>query len=251
MGDQRTHPRNAARGVTLVGQDIYEESATAKCALGTRLHLGDRVFRYCKNGGTALVAGKLIQAPPIDTYDEDIVVPTSSPAGSRTVYLTNPASHAAIAADQYKDGYLTIGSGTGSLGKMYKIKSNTAAAAGALLTLTLYDELVSAITAGTHTGHLVASPFYNCVLDAATGLVFGVPLIDVTANYYFWAQTWGHAPIIATGAIVKGQRVVANGDGTVAPVSGTANEVVKPIIGISAGTYDTGDAGPIYLQLMP
>lgn len=117
MGDQRTTLKNADLGVEVVGQDIYRESATPACKLGTRLVLGDRVFRYCKNAAAATVTvGKLIEAPAAEVtsaYEEDVAVPTTSPAGSRTVYFTNTTGHSTLAADALKDGYIVIGAGAG------------------------------------------------------------------------------------------------------------------------------------------
>ena len=246
MGDQKNTLLNADVGARVTGQDIYEISDKARCALGTRLVLGDRVFRYCLNGASTLAVGKIVQAPAINTYDEDIVVPTNNVVGTKTVYLTNHTSGAVVVADQFKDGYLVVGTSTG-LGSTYKIKSNTAAATNALLTLTLYDPTVTAITTG-HTGCIVASPYFNTVLDAGTGMLVGVPLLAVTAAYYFWAQTWGPVGIVSAGTIVKGDDVLTNNNGTVIPDNAAT---VNPRVGIAMNSYDSGDAGPIFLQLCP
>ncbi len=159
MADQRQSVNNANFGLRVSGQDIYEESSTQKHPIGARLVLGDRAFRYCLNGGVALVPGKIAQAQAIDTYDEDIVLPTSLAAGVKSVSLTNHASASAKVADQFKDGILVVGEGASGIGDSYKVKSNAAAAAGAALALTLYDETTRAYTAGTHKFCLTVNRF--------------------------------------------------------------------------------------------
>ena len=245
MADQRQSINNANLGLRVAGQDIYEESSTAKCAIGSRIQLGNRVFYYALNGATALASGKLVQSQAIDTYDEDIVLPTSTVAGVKSITLTNHASASAKVADQFAGGLLVVGAGATGIGDSYRIKSNTAAAAGASMTVTLYDETVRAYTAGTHTFCIVVCSQYKTVVDAGTGMLAGVPLIAVTAGYYFWAQTWGPCGVVSGGAITKGKDVLANGDGTVI-VDDAAT--AKPRVGIAMNTYDSGDAGPVFLQ---
>jgi hypothetical protein len=251
MGDQKTVLKNADIGETVVGQDIYRESATATCRLGTRLVLGDRVFRYCKNAAAASVTvGNLIQAPAAEVtsaYEEDVVVPTTSPAGSRTVYLTNTTGHSTLAANGLKDGYIVIGAGAG-LGTCMKVKSNTAAVAGALCTVTLYDPLPVAITAGTNTLCYVLSPYSDVIIAAGTGMLVGAPLFTPTLSFYFWAQSWGPIGIVSGGAIVRGDDILSNDDGTVIADDAAA---VQPRVGIAMNTFDSGDAGPVFLQICP
>jgi hypothetical protein len=237
--------------VTIVGQDIYRESATPACKLGTRLVLGDRVFRYCKNAAAASVlVGELIQAPAtVDTsaLEEDLVVVTTAPAGTKTVAFTNTNTHATIAADALKDGYVVIGTSTG-LGTCMKIKSNTVALTNTTCTLTLYDPLPVAITAGGNTLTYVASPYLDVILVAGTGMLVGAPLFTPTASYYFWAQTWGPIGLISAGAIVVGDDVLSNDDGTIIADDAA---LVQPRVGLAMNTFDTADAGPVFLQICP
>ena len=252
MGDQKNTLLNADVGARVTGQDIYEISDKARCALGTRLVLGDRVFRYCKNGSLALNPGYLVQAKPINaTYDEDIVVPTTSAIGSKTVYITIHSSYGTtMALDELADGYVVVGvAGTGAkIGECYKIKSNTAAAAGATCTITLYDPLIEAVTAGQNTMAIVRSPYKDVVLGASTGAVIGVPIISVTAAYYFWAQTYGPVGGVAGGALVAGDPVMDNSNGTFLITTITTK---KTFVGFAMTDIDSGDGGPIFLQIAP
>jgi hypothetical protein len=251
MADQKTTLKNADIGPRVVGQDIYEESSVAKCKLGSRLVLGDRVFRYVKNAAAAtLLVGKICQAPAAEVtsaYEEDVVVPTTSPVGATTVYITNTTGHSTIAANALKDGYLVIGAGAG-LGTCMKIKSNTAAVAGALCTITLYDPLPVALTASTNTVSYVFSPYNNVVLDAGTGQLVGVPMITPTASYYLWVQTWGPCGLTAAGTIVVGDDVLTNNAGCVIADNAAT---VNPRVGLAMNAFDNGDCGPIFLQLCP
>ena len=50
-------------GPAVVGQGLFVDSASAVHNLGELVHSNDgRSYRYCKAGGTALVAGNLQQA---------------------------------------------------------------------------------------------------------------------------------------------------------------------------------------------
>ena len=243
---------NADIGPRVVGQDVYEESSTKKCPLGTRLVLGDRVFRYCYNAAAASVTvGKLIQAPACEdttAYEEDVVVPTTSPAGSRTVYMTNTTGHSTLTADSLADGYVILGASTG-LGTTMKIKSNTAAIANALCTLTLYDPLPVACTAGGNTLCYVKSPYNNVIIDAGSGMLVGAALFTPTLSYYFWAQTWGPIGLVANGAaVVVGDDVLAVGDGCIIADDAATG---KPRVGLAMTSWDDADAGPVFLQLCP
>jgi hypothetical protein len=51
-------------GVQAVGLDLYDSSTTQVHRLGERIETTDgRIFRYAKAGGSALVAGNVLQAP--------------------------------------------------------------------------------------------------------------------------------------------------------------------------------------------
>jgi len=239
------------RGVTLPVQDIYEQSATQLQRLGERLVLGDRVFKYCYNGAAALLAGYLVQGPAINTYDEDVVIPTSSTAGQNIVYATVHSTYGeTLAVNALKDGYLCVGAaGTGSvLGLNYKIKSNTVALVTATTTITLYDNLVYALTAGQNTLCWVKNPYNGVVLLANTAIPIGIPAVPTTINYYSWVQTWGPCAAVAAGAITKGEDLISNDNGTVIVDDASST---KPRIGMTMQTFDSGDAGLIFLQICP
>ena len=112
----------------------------------------------------------------------------------------------------------------------YKIKSHPAASASATLTVELYDGLAVAL-AGTEECDLVASPYTGVVISNVdqADLPIGVPLVAVTASYYFWAQTRGPAAVLMDEAIGRGDTVTI---GTaVAGAVEAQDAIAEPIIG--------------------
>ena len=232
---------------------IYEISTDAQlsASLGFLREMDDgRKYRLCQNSTVALAPGLLVQSHADTNYTEDIVITTAGAVGGKTVTVTNNASHEALSANELKDGYFCCGAGTGEIGHGRKIKENTAAAAGADTTLTFYDALTDTMTISTSTGAWAYPIFKEVVIDAADSKVIGCPVCDVTAStstvdYYFWAQIAGACPVVSGGAIVRGDNVMSNGDGTVIAATGTTPET----IGIAMQTFDSGDAGWIFLTL--
>ena len=177
--------QGANRGVTLPAQSIYEESSTALHKLGTRLVIGERTFFYCKNGAVALTAGLVVAA--INTLTSEDTVTVAHGIGTYDVTVTASG----IAANDFAEGWLVVDEGTG-VGTTYKIRSNTATVSGVIV-CTLYDPLAVA-WATADTDVTLTPSIYNAVVvspTAGVSLPVGVPLIGVTASYYFWAQTWG------------------------------------------------------------
>ena len=185
MADQRNIIPNADHGPRVVGQSIMEESSTQKHRLGTRLVIGDRVFRYALAGATNLTAAYVCGMPGALTSEDTVTV--AHAIGTMTVTVTASG----IAANQFAEGYLVVDEGTGA-GETYKIKSNTATSGG-LITCTLYDGLVTAWSTSDTDVTLIGSPYYKIIVVPTDGIIMpvGVPLIAVTAAYYCWIQTWG------------------------------------------------------------
>ena len=187
---------NKVVGTTSVKLGIYEESNDTQLAgmVGDKKEFEDgRVFRLCKNGSTALVAGKLVQSIVSLTSDDSIEIATSQSAGDYEVNVTGDAS-SIHAANTLNGGYLVMSDTTGDIGTFYKIKENVAIASGANGIITLYDPLTTAIVAGTNECSFCVNPYSGVIIDANTAQLVGVPLIAVTADYYFWALVEGYGP---------------------------------------------------------
>lgn len=172
---------------------VYAESADQKFALGTRLELWDgRVFRYAKNGAVALGKGKMTQSVGPTAHHENIATGAVSAIGATTVGIATTLS-TALVLNEYAEGWMTINDATGE-GQMYQIKGNDAGTTGNVY---LWDPLITALATGSEFT-LVRNQFRGVVVfpTTAASTAAGVPLIDVTAAYYFWAQVKGPAPIL-------------------------------------------------------
>ena len=217
------------RGGLLAGQShqgVYEESSAKNYELGSVLVKPDgREFVYSKAGGSGLSIAVMHQAPaPTSDWAETAQAGGGISAGetSGTVIVggTDPG------ADGWKDGFLVVNKGTNT-GQMYKIKSNTALYSSTKVDVTLYDAVVKDIATGDEIT-VIANPYNGTIVVPSGGLsaqVIGVPLIAVTANYYYWSQISGPAPLLVdTGdTVVIGQMVglpkTAAVDGACGPIT--------------------------------
>lgn len=202
---------------------VYGETAAQKFALGSVYFSEDgRKFRYAKNGAVALGSALMCQAPVEIANHKNVAIGTAAAAGATSLLLSTTLS-TTVTKDQYKDGYITIGTGTG-IGQCYRIKGhNAGGGASDDITIELYDAVVVGIAANA-TVTLKANP-WNGVLVAATsmtGIPVGVPLIPVTIGYYCWLQVQGPAPMtVDTGdTVVLGANVGKPGTQAVAGTCG-------------------------------
>jgi len=185
---------------------IYEQSSTIPggLVLGQKKEFVDgRIYRLAKNGAAEAAVGKLlIQGDEVANHVG--ITPTAAAIGARKVTVTLGATLAT--ANQYQDGFLVIR----TTGKSYKIKSHPAAALSTALVVELYDPLDVAL-AGTEEADLVANP-YNGLVIAVTDqadIPRGIPIITVTAAYYFWLQTKGPCACLMDENITRGKAVTA------------------------------------------
>jgi len=201
-----------------IRQGIYEEPVSNENDLGRFIDFQDgRRFRYCQ-AGEALTRGHMT-TPSVVVANDNTVTQTDMTVALSNGYIGETEISVLLAADTtknlYADGFLTIEGGTG-LGYMYKIKSNKAG--GTPYTdpceLTLYDKIVVALDA-TSIITLTMCKYKDVIVNDTTVVAtpLGVPLIDVTDDYYFWLQTRGYAPVIVDddGALTIGQLVGGGG----------------------------------------
>ena len=196
-----------AQGGIPIQQGVYEESLTKKCELGRLLpFLDGRCFRYCyKATGAGITRSHIAAAAALDG-DCDTVTQTGMTVAISNGYIGEKVIKvllsAATTAHLFDDGLLTIEDGLGE-GYCYRIKSNKAGgdAVATPCELTLYDPIVVALDA-TSVISLTKNRYYDVVVapvDEKSTLI-GVPLIAITAEYYFWAQTKGLAAVMGDTA---------------------------------------------------
>lgn len=229
------------------------ESASQQFSLGTLGITPDgRRFRYAKNSSAAITTGgQIVEGEALQAnHDMDVPVTGTTSAGSSTISLEVPTTD--LTENEYADGYIYINDGPGQ-GEIYRIKSHPAHDASddatAVFTLDESQGTATGLTTSSLCG-LVYNPYYNVAIIDGDGTRVGRPLgvstIPVTANYYMWIQTSGHAGVLAgaaVGVVGDGMKVSqASGESGAADLFDTsANQDTEPIgtaIGIAAVATD-------------
>jgi len=204
-------------------QSIFETSATQKQRLGAKYVDGDRTFRYAKAGAAGgCLKASMTQTQVVDTGIGEIVQTGHAwEVGdvSGTMLITTGGTYA---RDAFVDGYF-FANKVAAIGDAYRIiASEIDAADDTIMHLELETPIRTAISVTTEAS-LQYSRWANVVIfpTTKTGYATGVPLVDVTNDYYFWAQTAGPAPLI----------VASDGGSTIGDTCGFS--------GTNAGQSDT------------
>jgi hypothetical protein len=221
--------------------DIFTPTSDQKYTLGLELDMNDatgRRFVYCKNGATALGKSKFVQTPAHDAQSIASTIQTGyGVSASETKFDILVATGSGITANSLRDGWMIVSDGGTAMGDMYLIKSNKWTTSDTVLNVTIADQggLRNAIAA-TDDVSFIPTKYKDVIVttEAPAGGPVGVPLVDVTANYYFWAQCAGYAPVFTddTDTIVVGDPVMlsvdntAASDGCVALVDASADDYV-------------------------
>ena len=223
---------NKVINATTVKLGLYEETEDTQLAgmLGQVKELEDgRKFRLCLNGAGTLVPGKLVQGVAQDGYDDALVVNTAAAAGDKEIEVTVTSGHGGHAENALKDGFLVVNQGSGDIGCFYKIKGNDAMVSATTATIFLYDPLTTALVATTNEVSVCKNPYKDVVIDANTGPLAGVPIINVTAAHYFWAQFDGIGPAFATAAAIAAGDYLLHAAGLVYLSATTAVDAEKRV----------------------
>ena len=195
-----------------IRQGIYEESSTKKTDLGRFIDFEDgRKFRYCKDGGSGITKAHMCRTEAVDGSHDD-VLQTNYGLSIGDKDNLSIVLDGAPTVNEYADGHMIVNAGTG-LGQIYKIRKNSATNPTKVW---LYDAILVAVLVADNVT-LVKNKYLDvCVTPASAtigGLPIGVPLITVTASYYFWAQTRGYAPLlVANGGTAVAGNDVGHGD---------------------------------------
>lgn len=222
-----------------VSIDLYNSSTTQTHQLGAKVvDRQGRTFRYAKAGGSALVAGNVLQAPAqITTHQAMTPSATAIAVGAakQTVSATLGATNA-VTANQYAGGFLVVSTGPGN-GYAYEIESHPAASASAACVFTLAEPLKVALTTSSRVD-LVPNN-YNGVIQTPvttlTGAPVGVATFPAAASEFCWIQTGGVAPTLVAGTPAVGAAVVvpATAAGAVV-VDGAATATI--VVGVMCQT---------------
>ena len=176
--------------------DVYAESVTQLADIGTKLRMvHNREFIYSKAAAAEILIAKMAQAEATTSNWVDETQTAYGWTASDTSNTCLITAGATPTADEWKDGWMIQTDGNG-LGQMYLIKSNTSHAT--LPVVTLSDQVITDIPAGAQLSFIKSNFLDTIVVDATAGLTaipIGIPLITVTASYYYWSQTKGPAPL--------------------------------------------------------
>lgn len=220
-------------------RQIYQTSSTQKVPLGTRGRTPDgRVFRYAKNGATALVAGLPVTPAAMGelacvnaTAGMALVVNTTIYSTQNVFKIGGSYYDAGLTANAYKEGFLLVCS-TYDVGApmRLKIKSHTAqvsnTSAGSCATddyaeFTLEDGVFPTTNINTSMAFGLLKNPYAGTLVAVTNAcpklpIIGVPVCAVAASYYYWCQTWGDCMVrfaeACTSGLTLGRKVIMSPD---------------------------------------
>lgn len=229
----------------VAAQPLYSSDSKQYHKLGETVAANDgRWFRYCKAGGTALVAGKLQQSSAEDTGTQNLTA-VAAAVGDTTIAASSTVT---VTANEYAEGFAIV-TVTPGVGQQFKISGHAAYTAAAP-TLSISDPVRVALTT-TSRIDLVRNP-YSAVIVNPTTLTsgpIGVAIYPVVASEYGWLQVGGVATVLADGANAVGSNLVAS-NGVAGAVEDAASPGAQPLVGIAqTGAADT-EYGAVRLQGM-
>ena len=232
----------------VVSQDLFDISESgSQQTLGDFVRTNDgRGYRYAYAGGTALVAGNLLQSPAETTAHEGLSIAAAA-LGSNQIVTTSTVT---LTANQYAFGYVAI-QVTPDIGRIYPIQSH-AAYTSAVATINLNSNLDVALTTSSKVA-LVMNPYYGVIQNPTTqtGCIVGVAVVPTPINYYGWIQTRGIGNVLQQGTLSVGNDVVASTTtaGAVTIQVAGSSSVINARVGIAAQTGTSTQAGPVMLQI--
>lgn len=211
----------------LTETDLNQVTTTKQTQYGALGQTEDgRMFRYVGFGGTSTInPGLLLVAPAAPANSTGLAITATSvaggnttanlQAGSTTLIVTNGAT--SVTQDQFQFVEIIVsGGGTYKL----KLRGNTAAGNGGLITLNLRDPLPATATTlipGTDTVNLRLAKYNGVTASTTKSEPVGVTVCPVpntsSVTNYGWVQVKGEAFVSATTA-TKGQALTQDTAGT-------------------------------------
>ena len=254
-------PNNYRRERILFGgveqplQSIYEESSTQKYALGQKLVYGDgRVFRYARNGAVALSKALMTSSAAISAYALEELQSTygaNIDVGDYEFDI-DVTTGGTWVENEYENGFLVVNKATG-IGDIYKIRANKIDASDDTLMKILLETPIRTALDATSELTFIKHPQRDVIVmpTTAEGTPAGVPLIDVTINYFCWLQTGGIAPLIVdtSETLVKGGPVGYPGTPNVAGAVGDVEAATDAIWGIAVYIATAAECALVDLKL--
>jgi hypothetical protein len=194
--------------------------------VGQKFQTADgKIVTLVQNGGTALVAGRLIQAPASIGANHTGLTLSTAAIGATSITIT--AGGTLITANQYAGGTLVISAGTGA-GQTFKIVSHLAATSSGTTVLQLEEALSVATLTSDSKGSLTLNAYGSrfgtdfttsgviVCPTTATGQVIGatiypIPASTATSCSYGWIVTHGSVGILNGANTAIGLDVMPGG----------------------------------------
>ena len=225
-------------------QQLFSSDATQRHPLGTKAVTTDgRVFRYVKNGGTAMATGKMQQAPAQDT-ENDQLTPAAAAIGATSITVTIGTSAAALNA--FAGGWAVIDTTPGQ-GFSYPIIGHAAISASTAGVFYLGQPIEVALTTDSRVT-LVPNPYNGVILapTTLTGAPVGVAVYPIAASEYGWIGVKGSFGVLIAGTPGVGLAVGLPGSAAGAVViDGAATSGLIPV-----GTMQVTGVDGKYLPVM-
>lgn len=235
---------------------IVEESSTQQYALGTKLTYNDgRIFRYAKNGGTALAKAYMTTG---EAAYANVIAETQATSGTSVEVgdyeiVIDVTTGGTYVENEFAGGTLYVEDGTG-VGDVYTVLANKIDGSDdTLMRVLLLDPIRTAWAADTVIT-LVKSKWRDVDVMPTTAELppAGVPLIAVTINYYCWLQTGGYAALVidTSETLVKGEPAGHPGTPNVAGAVGDIEAATDAQWGITVHVgAGAGKAGLVNLTI--
>lgn len=266
MGEM-TYPALNLTGIDQSPWDV-NGSATQNYALGSRIVIDERVFRYAR-------AGANLVAPC--TYRLQVNGDVNSPttwglaigadvalAGTTITVTVGAYQGGVVAANELTGGWIEVW-GAANLFMWRRIISNTATAVGGNIVITVDKPWNSASLIADTTVALHHSSYYNVVMGGSVPAIVGyesavgLTPVPVAAGRYFWLQTYGPCFIASQlgnpGAVIGFRDVYYGTAGTVIDLTGAlaggANVGPQRIGYISGASTNADGNNDVVLQLAP
>ncbi len=241
--------RNLTSDPVGAGQPIFSSKATPTHALGERMTMNGRSFRYVQAAsGAALVVGNVIQGPAeiADHYGCSVA---AASAGDEFITVTPGATGGA--ANLYSGGLAIVDTAgvSGSLGYAYTIDNHLAITASVAFRVNLAQPLETAIN--TSNKITLTQPYKNVIqapITTLTGPVIGVCVYPIAASEFGWIQTSGPCAVLTKGSPGPGVAVVSPGSAAGAVVVDGATTATQ-VIGAMIVTGVDGKVLPVRLTL--
>jgi hypothetical protein len=207
---------------TTINQGLYEESSVQNHRLG-ELFINEKgnKYRYVKAGGSALVAGELLQEPAEVTNFRSMVCAETAAIGATSILVTLGGT--AVTANLFDEGVLIVESSTG-IGQMFNIVSHTVqTSTTGTVRFYLDRPLLVGVTVTSSQITVRKNPYKGVIeypVTTQTGGAVGFALYAMQASYFGWIQSGGDAVVLWDTGTNS-----ANGASAIAPSAAVAGSV--------------------------